>query len=215
MYTVAIISQKGGAGKSTLARHGAVLCPASALIDLDAQGTTARWLERRADLEHVADVYEIPARADQLPAARDRAERAGIEWLIIDTPPAHDDERAVRAALEIADLALVPVQPSPDDLDAIGQTLQNAQAANRPFAFVVNRAKPNTRMTKQAGQLLASYGTVAPIPLRDLVAYPEATIDGEAVTEHAPSSSAAADMSTLWEWVRSHAAEVARHHATT
>lgn len=207
MHVIAVVSQKGGAGKSTLARHGAVLLPSAALIDLDAQGTTRRWLERRAELDDVAAVYQINAGASQLAKAKDKAAGAGVESLVIDTPPAHDDERSVRAALDVADLVLVPVQPSPDDLDAVGSTLRNVRAAGANAAFVINRAKPRARMTRQARDLLAEYGTVAPTELRDLVAYPEATISGHAVTEYSPRSSAARDMRNLWTWVRQHVSQ--------
>jgi len=203
MKVIAIVSQKGGAGKSTLARHGAVLLEEVGLVDLDRQGTTRKWMERR-DAADLPGVSLIRATADRLGGLRARAEERGYRWIVIDTPPAHDDERAVRAALEVADLAVVPVQPSPDDLEAVETTLANVRAVGVPHLFVVSRAK-RSRLLEQTRDHLSQRGPLAPVEIRDLVAYPESVVSGHAVTEYAPKSPAARNMHDLWTWIAEHA----------
>jgi chromosome partitioning protein len=192
---VAIISQKGGCGKSTIARHGSVLLPRCGLLDLDPQGTSRRWVERRRAAGLVGPGL-VTAAASQVPQL---IARLDADWLIVDTPPSHDDTRAIRAAAAAADLVLVPVRPTPDDLEVLGATLDLLDG--RRAAFVLSMANPRATLTQRARAALEAVGTVAPVAITNRVAYPEAAEDGSAVTESDPRGPAADEMRRLWSWV--------------
>ena len=204
MKTVSVASQKGGCGKSTLSRHGSVILPNSILLDLDPQGTTRRWLKRRED----GGVYEprtliaTPARAAE--AAR-KAEEVGCEWLVVDTPPEHDDQRAIRAAIEIADYVLIPCKPSPDDMDVIPKTVKLARDSGKPFGIVMTMFR-HSGFDEAACQLMEKLadrlqGDFAPVRIVNRVAYVQSVYEAKAVTEYAPKSQAAAEIRKLWDWV--------------
>src|SRR4051812_28966247 len=114
MKTVAVISQKGGAGKTTLAIHLAVSAQraglTSAIFDLDPQATAETWGQWRD--EKPPEV--VPAKAATLTRAIDKAEAAGVGVLVLDTPGAA--EGAALAAAAAADLILIPCRARAFDL---------------------------------------------------------------------------------------------------
>lgn len=201
MKTIAICSQKGGSGKSTLARHGSVLLPKSALLDLDPQGTSRRWLEKRK-ASGLPDPTAVVTDWTRVKAVRDRAIENGFEHLMIDTAPEHDDERSIRAAIEIADLTVIPVKPSPDDLEVVPGILKII--GDRPFVFVLTMVTQRSRMLEQARELLTKRGPVCPTPLTNRVSFPEAGMNGSAVTEYEPDGQAAVEMRNVFSWVKQH-----------
>src|SRR5271169_1172535 len=122
MDTLAIISQKGGSGKTTLTVHLAV-CAAmhhhkTAIIDIDPQGSAYDWNESR---EPGRKFDAVKANAAQLPGLLQKAEAAGVEFATIDTAPHTDKEAA--AAAKLADFVLIPCRPARFDLKAIASTL--------------------------------------------------------------------------------------------
>ena len=100
MTTVAIISQKGGAGKTTLALHLAVAAQdagrVSLIIDTDPQATASQWGSWREDKP--PEVIDSPP--PRLAAKVEQAQEQGAQFVVIDTPP-HADS-AARAAVETA-----------------------------------------------------------------------------------------------------------------
>jgi chromosome partitioning protein len=200
VQTIAIISQKGGSGKTTIAVHLAV-CAALrgrrvALIDLDPQRSAAGWNDSRA-----ADrqIDTIAAEARQLAALLDKAKGAKIELAIIDTAP-HSDEAAALAAAA-ADLVLVPCRPARFDLDAIASTIAITTAARKPAAVVLNAA-PRGRLADEARATLDGRGikVVEPV-LYQRVAYAHAVIDGRAVHEYEPGGQAALEVENLYHHI--------------
>jgi cellulose biosynthesis protein BcsQ len=132
MRTIAIISQKGGAGKTTLSVHLATAAAraghTAAIIDLDPQGTAASWGDRRQ-----ADAPEIiSGQAARLAVLIDAARANGAAFLILDTAP-NADQTALRGA-QLADLVLIPCRAATFDLEAIQATLNVGPA--RPKAVV-------------------------------------------------------------------------------
>ena len=109
MKTIAVISQKGGAGKTTLALHIAVAAEqagySTVLVDMDPQGTAEAWSEWRKEAPPVV----IPAKAPTLAKTLEKAAALGAELAVVDTPPLAEAE--ARAAMRIADLVLVPCRP--------------------------------------------------------------------------------------------------------
>jgi chromosome partitioning protein len=110
MRTISIISQKGGAGKTTLAVHLATAAAAervTLLIDTDPQATASRWSQWRSGADpEVIDCGAPSLLADKL----SKAEGLGAELVVIDTPP-HADAMA-RQAAKLADLMLGEVEPN-------------------------------------------------------------------------------------------------------
>lgn len=202
MKTIAVCSQKGGSGKSTLSRHGSVLLPMSALLDLDPQGTSRRWLEKRK-ASGLPDPTAVIADWSKVQAVKARAEDAGYKHLVIDTAPEHDDERSIRAAVDAADLTVIPVKPSPDDLEVIPGMLKII--GDRPFVFVLTMTTPNTLMLKQAKELLSKRGLLCPTTLTNRVAFPEAGMTGAAVTEYDKNGPAAVEMTAVFKWIKKQA----------
>ena len=148
MHIIVVASQKGGAGKTTLTRSLAVAnqqtAGATAILDTDPQGSLTSWWNRReSDTPALVkiDTTDIERGISQLKAA-------GIEYLFIDTPPSVHPE--IAQLLARATLTVIPVRPSPDDLDAVGDTLSLVEAAGCPFVFVLTQAKPRTRLQMQA-----------------------------------------------------------------
>jgi chromosome partitioning protein len=212
MHTIVLASQKGGAGKTTLAAHLAVVAEQAGagptvLIDTDPQGSLAAWWNARA--------AETPALASttlaELPAKLQDLGAAGYTWAVIDTPPAITT--AIRDVVRLADLVLIPTRPSPHDLRAVGSTVDIAQETARPFAFVVNQAKPTARLTAQAVAALSAHGVVAPAIVHDRVDYAASMVDGRTVCETDRKGRSAEEMRQLFDFVlaRLHAKKKSRN----
>ena len=181
MHIIVVASQKGGAGKTTLTRSLAVAnqqtAGATAILDTDPQGSLTSWWNRR---ESEAPVLVKIDPAD-LDAGISKLEAAGFEYLFIDTPPSVHPE--LSNLLARASLAIIPVRPSPDDLDAVGDTLSLVEESGCPFVFVLTQAKPRTRLQMQAVMALAKHGKLAPTVIHDRTDFPTAAITGKTVTE--------------------------------
>lgn len=176
MKTIAIASQKGGAGKTSLARNLAVAATAGGrrvvLLDLDPQKTlTAWWNSRTADFPELVEAHGT------LAATVQALDAAGFDWCVIDTPPA----AGLADIFKVADLVLIPARPSGDDLRALPGTLDALHGT--PFAFVITQAPPRARLVDEAARVLASHGRVAPVNIGQRVSYAEAAMTGEGVTE--------------------------------
>lgn len=111
MTIIAIVSQKGGAGKTTLAVHLAAAAErrgeVALIIDADPQATASQWAAWRE--EQPPEV--IDSAPPRIAAKIRQAGEAGATFIVIDTPP-HADAAASKA-MEVADLALIPCRPSP------------------------------------------------------------------------------------------------------
>lgn len=208
MRTYALISQKGGAGKSTLARQLAVLAAEagpSLLIDRDPQATTSKWLERRQKLRPDLDnpnLLDLEGR--KLPEVITALKRQPGR-ILVDTRPAVQEPEA--EAARVADLVIVPVRPSLDDLEAVGDTLTMLRRLGRRTVLVVNAAK-NAARAKDARAALAAYPVaVSPVHLADRAVYLDASMEGRGVIEMqgAQARAAADELRELWAWIEEQA----------
>ena len=201
MPTIAIISQKGGAGKTTLAIHlaaaGQEAGHVSLIIDTDPQATASQW----ASWRQAAPPEVIDSPPPRLAAKVEQAKGQGAKLIVIDTPP-HADS-AARAAVEAADLVLIPCRPSAFDLSAIQTTAKLVQLLRKPAYVVFTAGNPNApRVYAEAGELVESYGTPpCPILLPDRAAYRHASAEGRTVMEQEPAGRAAQDVRDLYKWV--------------
>lgn len=204
MKTLAILAQKGGAGKTTVSVHLAAAAAAAgrrvAIFDADPQKSASNWRARRDDeIAAGADLAPIAVHAGT-PDARQLA-AAGVELAIIDGAPRLDG--IAPALARLADLILVPVRCSILDLDAVAATVRIIQAAGRPAVFVLNAAPTNTaRPAAETRAALEPLGVpLCPVELGHRIAYSDALNGGAAVTEFDPKSKAAAEVAALYQWM--------------
>jgi chromosome partitioning protein len=182
MKIVAIASQKGGSGKTTLATHLAVQAETMGagpvgVIDTDPQGTLADWRNARP----LNTPRFAKAGAKGLVRTVNAMRRAGVRLLLIDTPPALGT--AIAQVLRLADLVLIPTRPSPNDLRAIGATVALVEDLGKPLVFVINGATPRARITAEAAIALSQHGPVAPAVIHQRIAFAVSMIDGRTAME--------------------------------
>ena len=189
MKTIVLHSPKGGSGKSTTSRELAVSAGLAgvrvALADLDPQGTTTGWYKRRQ--------AETPPLVRYDPA--NGADLAGLDWLVIDTPPGAP--AFMPGLLARADLVLVPVRPSPDDLLAAAPIAR--ALTGRPWAFLLCQVPSRSRLVDSAVRQLAALGRVAPVQFGFRTDFPAAAISGETAAEY-PGSKAADESAALYAY---------------
>jgi len=199
-----LISQKGGAGKSTLARQLAVLAGeagTSILIDRDPQGTSTKWWQRRQALQpslERPDLLDLDG-TDLTAAVTALRKQHGI--VFVDTRPAVAEPEA--EAARIADLVIVPVRPSPDDLEAVGETLKILRRLDKRAVVIVNAAKNEVR-ARDARAALSRYPVpVCPVHVGDRAVYLDASLEGRGIGEMrgAAARDAHAELRTVWNWI--------------
>ena len=200
MRVLALASQKGGSGKTTLSGHLAVQAQLAGagpvvLIDIDPQGSLAEWWnERDADLPAFAQTT-VARLATDLAMLRQQ----GFKLAVIDTPPAIT--MAIQSVISVAELIVVPTRPSPHDLRAVGATVDLCERAGKPLLFVVNAATPKAKITSEAAVALSQHGTVAPITLHHRTDFAASMIDGRTVMEVDPKGRSANEVVELWSYI--------------
>jgi len=202
MKTIAIISQKGGVGKTTIAVHLAVEAETRSLttvvFDLDPQGSAASWGDRRKQLSPFPAVEA--AQASRLTTLLSMAEEQGADLAIIDSAPNAD--AASLSAARAADLILIPCRPATFDLHAIGTTLDLARVANRPAWVLLNAVPSQGKVGSEAVAILKEAGVqVADLMIHQLVAFSHAVNDGRTAGEYDPKCKAATEIKALCTWV--------------
>jgi chromosome partitioning protein len=199
MRVIVLASRKGGAGKTTLSSHLAVEAERAgagrvALADTDPQGGLAGWFNARAA---GTPVFIDVSRG--LPAAIDACRAGGMDLLIVDTPPSVTE--TIGAVVAHADLVVIPVRPSPNDLRAVGGTVEIVRKAGKPMVFVCNQVTPRARITAEAAIALSQHGTVAPSMIASRVDFATSMTDGRTARELDPSSRSAAEIAGLWTYL--------------
>lgn len=201
MKTIALIAQKGGVGKTTIAIHLAAAFAAEGratlILDLDPQASATEWKDHRA-AEFPAVLSIQPSR---LTKVMEEARSIGTEVLVIDTAP-HSESTALEAA-RAADLILVPSQPTIMDLRALAKTADLLKLVNKPAFAVLNNVPHQGTIASEAGQLIVEeFGiAVAPIRFGDRVAYSRCMIEGQAAQEFEPQGKAAAEVAQAHKWI--------------
>lgn len=200
MHVIALISQKGGVGKSSLAGHLAVEAERQsdgpvALIDTDPQGSLSSWWNvRQAEtpLFVRGDLTRLKTQLEQLAGQ-------GVKLVVIDTPPAITD--SIKAVAAVSDLVIIPTRPSPHDLRAVGATVDLVATTKKPMIFIVNGAANRARITADAAVALSQHGTVAPVTIYQRIDFAVSMIDGRTARELDPKSRAATEITELWNYV--------------
>lgn len=199
MRTICIASQKGGAGKTTLAINLAVEAEtrrkSSVIIDLDPQASAAKWGDiREADFPEI-----IPVPAARLPAVLEAAREQGAKLAIIDTAP-HSESSALGAA-RAADLVLIPCRPGILDLMAVQASVDLCALAKARAVGVVYAAPPRGSAGDEAQAALEGYGLeVAPVRICHRAAFGHSLTLGLSVSEFETKGKAAEEIRQLYLW---------------
>ena len=200
MKVIAVASQKGGTGKTTLCGHLAVQAERMgagpvALIDTDPQGSLSDWWNARGAESPAFVQTTLATLAHDLAALRE----AGVALVFVDTPPAMTF--AIVEVVANADLVLIPVRPSPHDLAAAGATVDVVEKLRKPLVFVVNGASPRARITSEAAIALSQHGTVATGFIHHRTDFASSMIDGRTVMELPRAPRSNAEITALWQYV--------------
>lgn len=206
MKIVAVIAQKGGSGKSTIAVHLAAYARSRkvrpALIDLDPQASAFDWNEGRTEADPASPkLFCLRAREGDLPKAIQQAKTNGAQLLIIDTAP-HSNRDAATAA-KLADFVLIPCRPARFDLKALISTSEIARLSNTASAVVINQAPPVGSKAERAREVIQGQGiNVLPPVLHRRTAFEDALTGCRAVHEYDPESKAAQEIAALFDCLR-------------
>lgn len=210
MHVVALCSQKGGSGKTTLAGHLAVEAERAgagpvALADIDPLGSLAAWRQARQSATPAFAATTVA----QLPADLERLRLEGCKLIIIDTPPAANV--AIQRVLSLAELAIIPVRPSPHDLSAVAGTVELVERAQCRMLFVLNAVNLRAKITSDTVSALSGHGTVVPALIQHRTDLATAMVDGRTVGEIEPEGGSATEIARLWAYLAAHLDKQERH----
>jgi chromosome partitioning protein len=198
---ITIAQQKGGAGKTTLAAHLALAWAADgrrvAVVDIDPQASLSSWFARRKE-RRAAGAPELDVVAItgwRVTAEVERSARTH-DVVLVDSPPHAATE--ARLAVRVANLVLVPVQPSPMDLWATRATLELARAERVPALLVLNRVPPRAKLTEAIlREFVALDAALAETQIGNRVAFAASLAEGKGIVEADPGSRAAQEIAAL------------------
>ena len=208
MKVIAVLNQKGGSGKTTIATHlaRALQLQGSSvlLVDSDKQGSARDW--SAVDESNPVTVIGL----DRPTLDRDLKNISDKDFVVIDGSPQATDLAV--SAIKAADFVLIPVQPSPYDIwatsDLVDLVKQRIEMTDNKLksAFVVSRAIKNTRIGGEVSEVLTEYGLpVLNAKIVQRIAYPNSAAIGKTVFEtESKSSDAVAEMNALATEVKSY-----------
>lgn len=200
MHVIAVLNQKGGSGKTTIATHLARALQLDGadvlLVDSDPQGSARDWAAVREDQPLTVVGIDRPT------IDRDLKNVARKDFVVIDGAPQAADLAV--SAIKAADFVLIPVQPSPYDIwataDLVELVKQRIEVTDGRLqaAFVVSRAIKGTRIGAEVTEALAGYGLpVMESRITQRVIYPGTAAAGTTVMEAEPEGDAAAEVRAL------------------
>lgn len=213
MIVLTILSQKGGAGKTTLSLHWAIEAERQgfgpvAIVDIDPQGSARKWAERRRDVMGLETPITIKADEDTIwrndvtmSDVMLALKGENVNLVIIDTMP-RVEAPCVEAA-RLADFGIIPCGPSILDIEAMGPSVEILEAANVPAGVIVTQARPNSSINKAAASKLDAYGLqICPTHIVRRASLMDSLIDGKGVQEWRPRDTAAEnEIANSWVWI--------------
>jgi chromosome partitioning protein len=207
MKVIAVLNQKGGAGKTTIATHLARALQLDGagvlLVDSDPQGSARDWAAVREDQPMPVVGLDRPTIERDLKSVA----RKDFNFIVIDgAPQAHD---LAVSAMKAADFVLIPVQPSPYDIwataDLVDLVKQRIELTDGKLkaAFVVNRAIKGTRLSAEVAEALDGYGLpILQTRITQRVIYPSTAAGGTTVLDQDPDGEASEEIRALTREVR-------------
>lgn len=200
MKIIAVMSQKGGAGKTTLAVHLAVEAHRRGLsveiIDTDPQQSAGVWSRARSGEPPIVTHVQ----ATRLTLALDQRSSAGVDLVLIDTAP-HAGPDAVDVA-KLAGKVIIPVRPGAFDLAAARQTIEIVREAGVDSMLVLSACPHRAPEVPMAREALALSGLpVAETQIGDRRSFSRAIQTGRAVSEFEPDGKASEEIRALLDEV--------------
>lgn len=200
MKKLAILSRKGGTGKTTLAVHLAVEAERSGhtviLIDLDPQASAARWKDHRKD----DTPFVVATPVSRLAETLSRAKKSGATFAVIDTAP-HTETAALDAAAA-AEMVLIPCKPALVDLEAIPSTVNVIRIANVPARIVFNAVPSRGNRVDQAREAIKVFDIpCAPCNIGYRVAFVDSYNAGLTAQELEPRGKASQEIQDLYIYI--------------
>lgn len=205
MRTIAVTINKGGVGKTMLVKNLATAASAAGLnvvmLDMDTQQNAQNWARRRETLQSKSLPLARFTTEGDLPAEMARAERAGCDLVLIDTPPGRSSEAP--AAVEVADLVLVPFVNDQDAYDGVLKTTGLLRRIGKEGFGVLNCATPNSKTHEETARAVLELIKLplAPVVLHRYDVHRTASVKGLTAQELDPVSVAATEIELLWDWV--------------
>jgi chromosome partitioning protein len=195
MQKIVVLNPKGGSGKTTLASNLASYFAVSGLkptlMDLDAQGSSTRWLSKRAKGQ--APIHGIAGYERNSRVTRSFAMRLPLdsERLIVDTAAALEAQRLPDITRN-ATAVLVPVLPSDIDIHAATKCISDLlliakiRREEQRIAVIANRVKKHTVIYKALMKFLETLNIPVVATLRDSQSYIRAAETGMGIFEMKP-----------------------------
>jgi chromosome partitioning protein len=198
MLVLAVLAQKGGVGKSMLARSLAVQAlidgKKAVVLDADPQGTVLAWSRRRQ--AQVPSVF--PLGGQTITALLAEIEHRGGEVVLIDTPP--HAQPIINMAAEAATAALLITGPYPEDLEQVAPIVGIVQALGKPAGIILNKTPTRSQALAAARAALATFRL--PTALTHLLGHPYASAEGLTAQERESEGKPAAELAAVWAWIK-------------
>jgi chromosome partitioning protein len=197
---LAVLSEKGGAGKTTVSVHLAVAAQLAglntAIIDLDPQASSADWCDRRGSAPE--GVAIPPSRLEKL-----LSDLRGNETDLVVLDCGRDSHNAGYLAAMASDFALIPMRTGGFDFQALNRTLDMCRLAGKRPCLLLNGMRPGaTRAVKDAREALAGDDRdIAPMVMHTRAVYATASITARTAQEMEPGSAAAEEVTSLSRWI--------------
>jgi chromosome partitioning protein len=202
MKVISFVSQKGGAGKTTLAASCGVQASETGLrvcmMEMDKQGSLAAWHEARQRLGRDEPEFLLIDSAAKLKTAL-AALKADFDLVIIDTKG--EDSAFTSSAIAASDFCILPTRPLGVDLKACLPTVQTILVAKKAFVFVLNQAPARSKRVDDTQAALATLGVVAETVMVNRFDHADAVSAGYGVTEFRSESPAADELRRLWDFI--------------
>ena len=202
MSVLVVAATKGGVGKTTLAAaiaaEGSRRGKQVAVIDIDPQSSLGQFVDARREFQGKDDIRLIEVGdGKHLDRTLEAALQGHHDLLVIDTPPGSIERTAL--AVGVANLVLIPVRPSPIDVQSMDAIAELAREKGRDFVFVLNQTTPRSAMTEHARSYLSRLGPVLDVEIGSRQNYSRAMLDGLTAGEISNSAPAEAEIVALYD----------------
>jgi chromosome partitioning protein len=200
---IAVTVNRGGVGKTMITRSLATAAAAAGLtvliLDMDTQQNSTSWRRRRPP-DLTLPLVQFTTEND-LEETLQRARAADCDLVVIDTPPGRSTEAA--AAVEAADLVLIPCSPEVESFEGLPRTARLARTTGKPAVVVPNFVNPTSLSEDQSirGVAEAQGLQSVPVTFHRFNVHREGSLRGKTAGEIQPESKAAAEVDALWSWI--------------
>lgn len=207
MKVIAVTNKKGGVMKTGLAIHIAAEAQRrkrrSVILELDKQGTSTFWSERRPrtdDGKKALPPEVMKIDASQLSQTLSVLNGLGVEIVTLDLPGEHNP--GINEAIKAADLVLLPCRPQATDIAASAEPLAVIQRLRKSYAYVMTFVEGKAGRADEAkAELVAAGHPVCPQYIWRRQEHVDAVVKGQTVMETDPDGKAAGEIERLWKWI--------------